>query len=304
MDNIIVSIIIPFYHQVDWLVEAVESVFRQTFTRYEVIVINDGSDEEISEFLSNYGEKIVYRRKVNGGPASARNLGISLARGKYIAFIDSDDTWEPQKLENQVQLMERTDAAWSHTSYSLFSEESNYKPYKLINLSYFKGNIYPWCLVSSPVLTSCVMVKSQFLRENPEICFSEKMRYGQDWFMWINIAKKEPIAVLSESLTNFRIRGTNAALRARIQIKARAQIWKYINSLTNSAKWLENVNFFVRMAFRMCILGNSFIEIFDEGKIGKNKVLEFTSKLLYLIPYCIFQVFHRFYFMQMVKRET
>ena len=86
-----VSVIIPFYAGVDWLSEAVDSVLLQTFKDYEIIVVNDGSPENMTEFLTQYSNKIKYIKKENGGPSTARNVGIDAAIGKYIAFLDSDD---------------------------------------------------------------------------------------------------------------------------------------------------------------------------------------------------------------------
>jgi teichuronic acid biosynthesis glycosyltransferase TuaG len=295
MNNISVSIIIPFYNNEDWLIEAVESVFKQTFSDYEIIVINDGSKEDISIFLNKYKNKIIYHFKNNGGPASARNLGISLAHGKYLAFLDSDDIWEENKLETQFSLMEKSGSIWSHTSYSLFRDGNPSETFKLIDLSHYYGMVFPWCLASSPVLTSCVMVNAQFLRENPLLRFNENMRYGQDWFLFINIAVKEPILVISESLTRFRIRGNNAALRARVQLKARVQIWHYIKSKPEQFLGRGKVNFNMQFAYKICSVGNSFIELFEKGKIGNNKPLEFISKIIYVLPYLIFQTSHRWY---------
>ena len=72
MSSVKVSVIVPFYSQVDWLIEAVDSVFNQTFTDFEIIVINDGSNEDISTFLDKYNDRIIYKWKENGGPGSAR----------------------------------------------------------------------------------------------------------------------------------------------------------------------------------------------------------------------------------------
>ena len=114
-----VSIIIPFYNNVDWLNEAVDSVMKQTYKDYEIIVVNDGSKEDITLFLEKNPE-IIYFYQKNNGAGSARNKGIDVARGKYIAFLDSDDVWLPQKLEKQVDYMENNpQIMWSHCSYHM-----------------------------------------------------------------------------------------------------------------------------------------------------------------------------------------
>ena len=93
-----VSVIIPFYNETGWLSEAIESVLRQTYPIHEIIVINDGSKEDVSALLNLYEGKIKYFYKENGGPSSARNLGINLATGDYLSFLDSDDVWLPFSL--------------------------------------------------------------------------------------------------------------------------------------------------------------------------------------------------------------
>ena len=93
-----VSAVIPFYRNVGWLCEAVESVLAQDLGDVEIIVVNDGSPEDVSELLDRFGGRIRYFEKENGGAASARNAGLEQARGKYIAFLDSDDLWTPEKL--------------------------------------------------------------------------------------------------------------------------------------------------------------------------------------------------------------
>ena len=114
----LVSVIIPFYNGVSWLEEAVESVFLQNYPNIEIIVVNDGSKEDVSQFLQKYGDRIKYYYQENAGPGKARNNGLSHANGKYIALLDSDDLWTEGKLRYQINYMEENPhIMWSHTSY-------------------------------------------------------------------------------------------------------------------------------------------------------------------------------------------
>ena len=101
-----VSVIIPFYNGVNWLCEAVQSVLDQTYKNVEIIVVNDGSPENVQSFLDKYGTLVNYNYQENQGPAVARNLGMHLATGDYLAYLDSDDVWVPTKLEKQIGFME------------------------------------------------------------------------------------------------------------------------------------------------------------------------------------------------------
>jgi glycosyltransferase involved in cell wall biosynthesis len=97
-----VSVIIPAYNYARYVSEAIDSVLAQTYPPLEVIVVDDGSTDDTPNVLAAYGDRIRAIRQVNQGVAAARNTGIAAARGEYVAFIDSDDTWEPRKLELQM----------------------------------------------------------------------------------------------------------------------------------------------------------------------------------------------------------
>jgi glycosyltransferase involved in cell wall biosynthesis len=109
----IVSVIIPFLNGSHWLIEAIESVINQSYSDWEVIVVDDGSEEEHSKIARDYSfrypEKIIYTDHpghINRGVTISRNLGISLTKGEYIALLDADDFWLPQKLQNQLELFD------------------------------------------------------------------------------------------------------------------------------------------------------------------------------------------------------
>ncbi|MFC1498552.1 glycosyltransferase family 2 protein [Verrucomicrobiota bacterium] len=101
----LVSVIIPTYNSAKFVEESVKSALNQTYTNKEVIVIDDGSTDNTKELLEKYKNKIKYIFKENGGPASARNLGIKESSGEFIAFLDSDDVWLSEKLSLQVKFM-------------------------------------------------------------------------------------------------------------------------------------------------------------------------------------------------------
>ena len=98
----LVSVIIPTYNRAAWLKEAIESVLSQTYKQFELIVVDDGSTDPTGELLLQYGTKLSVLHTGHGGPSAARNCGIAAARGEYIAFLDSDDVWLPDKLRAQM----------------------------------------------------------------------------------------------------------------------------------------------------------------------------------------------------------
>ena len=108
-----VSVVIPAYNAGWCIRRAVDSVLAQTFTDFELIVVNDGSTDGTAQILSSYGDALRVVSQPNGGMSCARNAGIHLARGRYIAFLDADDRWLAPKLERQVTLLdERSDLAF------------------------------------------------------------------------------------------------------------------------------------------------------------------------------------------------
>jgi glycosyltransferase involved in cell wall biosynthesis len=109
---VLVSVVIPAYKCADYIVATLKSVMAQSFTNYEVIVVNDGSpDTDVLEReLRPYLASIRYVRQENGGPSSARNRGVQESRGSYVAFLDSDDLWLPNHLANQVEQLQKNTA--------------------------------------------------------------------------------------------------------------------------------------------------------------------------------------------------
>lgn len=283
--NLKISVIIPFYSNFYWLEDAVTSVINQTHRNTEIIIINDGSREDDNPFLTKFKGEIKYIKTINRGPAAARNLGIENARGDYIAFLDSDDLWHPKKLEIQLKYMVEKNMIWSHTSYELF-RDSNKKLIKTINVSHFKGDVFIKCLVSSPIATPCVMIQRAFLELHKDIRFSEKMHYGEDGFMWIKSAQYLQLGVVPLPLTKVRMRGTNAALKAKVQMQAKFQLWNFFKKQIKSDSKFKSIPEMVRIAYELN--GFNFRILCAIGKLRLNSsLIEIIAKILYLPTYII-----------------
>jgi glycosyltransferase involved in cell wall biosynthesis len=103
------SVIVPAYNRLSYLRETLESVWRQTFTDYELIVVDGGSTDDTPAYLSQLSDKLIVIRQANSGPGAARNRGAENARGQYLAFLDSDDLWFPWTLETVAELIAKHD---------------------------------------------------------------------------------------------------------------------------------------------------------------------------------------------------
>lgn len=290
-----VSVIIPFYSHLDWLEEALESVFDQTYKDYEIIVINDGSTEDLTNFKKKYLDRIVYFEIKNSGPAYARNVGIENAKGKYITFLDSDDLWLPTKLEKQVRFMEDHSVVWSHTLYAVFNNEDEERKLTIINNEDYSGNIFPLCFTSLKIGTPCVMILTQFLRTNSNIRFSENMRFGQDGYLWMLIGMTEPLGLCKEVLTYVRRSGGNAVQRARVHLYVKGKL--YENLIKNMQLNYPGVklNMLVKLAYAHCGFGNNIVSSLENSSSFniRKSVLETVSKIIYLPTFIFFKLYSK-----------
>ena len=106
MNKSLISCIVPVFNGENYLAEALESILAQTYRPIEVIVVDDGSTDGTAGLAARYGDRIRYVRQNNGGAPTARNLGLSVAVGEFVAFLDSDDLWHPEKLQRQMACFE------------------------------------------------------------------------------------------------------------------------------------------------------------------------------------------------------
>lgn len=121
MNNPLVSVVIPTYNRAGLLREAVESVLKQTYSPVEVVVVDDGSTDDTAAVVQEYGNRVRYSRRPNGGVNAARNIGFKQAKGQYVALLDSDDLWEPYKIELQVELLRKfTDVGFTFSNFFIF----------------------------------------------------------------------------------------------------------------------------------------------------------------------------------------
>ena len=278
-----VSVIIPFYAGVDWLSEAVDSVLLQTFKDYEIIVVNDGSPENMTEFLTQYSNKIKYIKKENGGPSTARNTGIEIATGKYIAFLDSDDLWLPQKLEIQLKYMRENDAIWSYCGYRTFGVGKSVE-YKMTN-----SNIPIIHRYNTPyIATPCVVIERQYLIDYPNVRFNPDLRFGQDSYFWLMINADNSILAIPDVLVEVRIRGENASKRARVQLQARSNIWKCRKDKKEQLIDKYNISILFKLASELCVVCDKVISVFE--KKHSPEIVEKMSKVFFLVPWVLFKI--------------
>lgn len=281
----LVSVIIPFYKNSKWLNQALDSVLSQTLLPSEIIIIDDGSDEDITHILRNKKSiNIVYYKQSNKGPAAARNKGIELSNSKYIAFLDSDDIWLNNKLEVQINYMEENNSVWSHSSYIKFYENSKKRIVK--DVSNFKNTVYPKILSVCPIATPSIVIKREVLVNNTLLRFNENIKFGEDIYLWLELSKLFKLDVISEPLVMVRIRGTNASKLALVQLRFRRYLWNdFVKHKTNI-----KISIFSVIGYRLSIFANNFLnKLFKKD----SKIKELIAKIAYVIPWLLFKIGYR-----------
>ena len=231
--NTMISVIIPFYNRINLTLKAVASVMQQTHVNFEILLIDDGSDEDITQLidLTKNNEKIRYYRQDNKGVSTARNTGLSLARGSYVAFLDSDDLFLPDKLEKQLILMEQNASFFSHTSYERISLTG--EAIECINSGSFSGDVFPRIIASCGIATPTVMAKKEVF---VNFKFKEDITIGEDVCLWIDIASKYSILGCEECLTKVRIGENTAALNIE---KQKDGLFNIISYLMKNKQYLD-----------------------------------------------------------------
>lgn len=202
-----VSVIIPAYNAMTYLPVTLASVLRQTFTDLEVLIIDDGSSDNLEQWFTELIDpRVKLIRQENQGVAAARNTGIANAQGEYIAFLDADDLWEPTKLEKQVSCLENNpQVALVHTNMGLIDWQG--KSLGRVIKSPAEGDALKKILQQNTVVTSSVMIR-KFCLEKVGV-FDINLRSSEDWDLWVRIAASYPLAVIKEPLGYYRLHNNN-----------------------------------------------------------------------------------------------
>lgn len=193
----LVSVIIPTYNSSETISECINSVLIQTYTNIEIVVIDDGSVDTtvdiLSDFLVNNENRIILLSQKNSGPSVARNNGILHAKGDYIAFLDSDDAWYPEKIEKQVKLyLEYKDLILLGSLYSIGNKVFRTNVLPDIKEVYLTSLIFKNCFVTSTVMCPRIM----FQNYN----FNENQKYSEDYRLWLQLAASGKLCILQNKV--------------------------------------------------------------------------------------------------------
>ena len=199
----LVTIIIPTFNCEEYLSSAIESAISQTYFSTEIIVVDDGSTDNTKMKISNYiNSPLKYIYQVNAGPAAARNAGIKVANGEYIAFLDSDDVWYPDFLEKALLLFtEKTGVVYGWCEF--IDKNSNIMSNYIRKNRSYTGNVLKELFSEFFVITSSVVMKKECLDIIGN--FNENLMVGEDYDLFLRIASKYEFICLDEIKIKRRI---------------------------------------------------------------------------------------------------
>lgn len=234
----LVSIIMPAFNCQDYIGESIKSVIEQTYKNWELIIINDFSNDNTKLIIEEYGEKdsriSIYTLFENKGAAFCRNYAIKLSKGNYIAFLDSDDLWKKNKLKDQIQYMRNHDYNFTCTSYDKVDEKSNE-----LNQTITYGNKRDYDgLLKNNCGNSTVIYNADKLGK----FFIPNIRKRNDYLMWLQILKIETyLYELETTLSSHRVREGSLSKNKISLIKYHWIVYRKIEKLS----LLKSINLIV-----------------------------------------------------------
>jgi len=213
-----IDVIIPTYNQGIFIVDAIKSIESQVLKPRYIYIIDDGSTDETPTIINNYMKissiPIRYKQKENGGPNSARNMGLTLSDSDFVAFLDADDMWHKDKLQEQINVYKNTSfkkLGLVYTKYKTINTkgEIDNDAYDVTLDKNIRGNTYKKLLHGNKILGSAsgVLIKKEVF--STVGLFDEKLRFGEDWDMWLRIAKEYDLDFVEKSLVYIRRHDTN-----------------------------------------------------------------------------------------------
>ena len=192
-----ISVIIPTYNRKHLISRAIKSVINQSFKPFEIIIVDDGSDDGTYEFINQFFREIKLIRQSNNGVSSARNLGIKNAKGNWIAFLDSDDEWFSKKLELQKKAIDHSDKYLiSHTNEIWI--RNGVRVNQMKKHQKYGGYIFEKSLDICRISPSSVLINRKIFEDIGK--FDETLKICEDYDFWLRISSKYPVLFLDELL--------------------------------------------------------------------------------------------------------
>lgn len=204
-DTSLISVIIPTYNRAHLIKRSATSVLNQTYKNLELIIVDDGSKDNTKEVIDSLNDKrIVYVKQDNQGVSMARNNGVAIAKGEYIAFQDSDDVWHTDKLEKQIQAIQKNKADFVFCKILKIGNLMKRKEPKYIKEGFLPKNILPFNLFPQSSLGKAEIFKNIF--------FDKTIQGIEDFDLAIRIQKQYSVYCINDALVDYYVQGDSISL--------------------------------------------------------------------------------------------
>jgi len=246
-----VTVITPAYNAERYLEKTVASLLAQSFQDWELVIVDDGSTDSTPRILESFTDKRIKTiHQKNGGEARARNTGLENAAGEYIAFLDADDLYLPNALEDLSAFLD------SHPEYSVVYSDGHIcdeEDRPLMRLNEIRsgiqtGNVLENIVISSSIVTVpvCTMTRSSVVREH-EIRFDPNLVIGPDWDFWIQIAVHGKFGYLDKVTCMYRVHNSN--ITKRVDMEKRKRDIAFGRMKVMNSDWFDSLSLFTRETF-------------------------------------------------------
>ncbi|AWK02993.1 hypothetical protein HYN56_01680 [Flavobacterium crocinum] len=279
-ENYLISIIMPAYNAAAYIKEAIDSVLAQTYLNWELIIIDDGSTDDTAKIIKEEllkDQRIKYYYQANGKQGKARNLGISKSNGKYLAFLDSDDIWMPQKLEIQViEIQEKNvDLVFSDSYIFNNSETDLYKRMNIKGAVFYERNSVQLFLKGNGIPILTVLVKKEKIITAGG--FSEKLdiQNVEDYHLWLKLLMSNNIFYSSDQvLAKYREHNNSATANDKIVLDKIPNV--FFDLLENFPNYQKLIKRELKLKFILVYKNNTFKK--QELAMWINKNSKYLSK--------------------------
>ena len=233
--NFSIDIIMPTYNKVNYLDDSIKSIIYQSLKNWNLYIIDDNSTDDSLKIINKYSELKninIIKLKKNKGPSFCRNFGMRLSKSKYISFIDSDDTWDPKKLEKQIRFMEDNNFDFTYTDYTPFFERDGIKKIKK-STSLVESFNFETFIRNSSINTTTMIISRSILKTHR----FKKIKLLEDYVFKCGLLINNKAIKLNENLATYRILNQS---RSSQRIRNIYWLWK-VNKKFNKLNFLENV---------------------------------------------------------------
>jgi len=250
----LVSVVIPTFNRRKYICDAIDSVLNQSFRDFEIIVVDDGSTDGSGEVIEQkYGDAVRYVYQQNQGRSAARNAAMQLARGRYIAFLDSDDAWKPEKLERQIRILESSeDVGFVHTFTEVINADGSAnhieteRRMKLYRKAVKRGYTFLGMSQECIMFLSSVMVRRSLVETVGPM--DQELAAFEDWDWYLRMVRIAKIATLTQRLVSFRLHAGNTSTKEFIEGRIKT-CRKHLGLLESACEdKIARSNFYAQMA--------------------------------------------------------